>query len=135
MRNRWLSENRTQVSILFVLCALLLLFTISSPRTFLSGDIYTAFMSTLPFSMIMALSLTLVVICGEMDLSFPSIMGFCGYVFAQVFHATGSVAFALFVCILVGLVAGYINGFLVVKFNLPSLVVTIGTQFFWAGLT
>ncbi len=135
MRNRWLSENRTQVSILFVLFVLLVLFMISSPKTFLSGDIYAAFMSTIPFSMIMALSLTLVVICGEMDLSFPAIMGFCGYVFTQVFHATGSVAFALLVCVLVGLIGGYLNGFLIVRFCLPSLVVTIGTQFFWAGLT
>ncbi len=135
MENRWFAKNRTQVSILFVLFVLLLLFVVSSPRTFLSGDIYAAFMSTIPFSMIMALSLTLVVICGEMDLSFPSVMGFCGYVFTQVFHATGSVAFALLICVLVGLVAGYLNGLLVVKLNLPSLVVTIGTQFFWAGLT
>ena len=135
MRNRWFSENRTQVSILFVLFVLILLFMVSSPKTFLSSDIYAAFMSTIPFSMIMALSLTLVVICGEMDLSFPAIMGFCGYVFTQVFHATGSFALALLLCVIVGLGAGYINGLLVVKLRLPSLVVTIGTQFFWFGLT
>lgn len=129
------AEYRSQFSVLMVLVAIIILFIIGSPQTFLSGNIYAAFMSTIPFSMIMALSLTLIVISGEMDLSFPSIMGFSGYIFTLVFHASGSVPLALLLCILVGLGAGFLNGLLIVKLRLPSLVLTIGTQFFWAGLT
>ncbi len=129
------AEHRSQISVLLVLFVIIALFMIGSPKTFLSSDIYAAFMSTIPFSMIMALSLTLIVISGEMDLSFPSIMGFCGYVFTHVFHATGSFPLALLSCILVGLGAGFLNGLLIVKLRLPSLVLTIGTQFFWYGVT
>jgi simple sugar transport system permease protein len=129
------AEYRSQLSVVLVLLVIIALFMIGSPKTFLSGNIYAAFMSTIPFSMIMALSLTLVVITGEMDLSFPSIMGFCGYIFTTVFHASGSFPLALLACIAVGLGAGFLNGLLIVKLRLPSLVLTIGTQFFWAGLT
>ncbi|MEN3186114.1 MAG: ABC transporter permease [Atribacterota bacterium] len=128
-------EHRSQMSVVFVLLVIIVLFMVGSPKTFLSGDIYAAFMSTIPFSMIMALSLTLIVVSGEMDLSFPSIMGFSGYVFTMVFHAFGSFPLALLTCIAVGLGAGFMNGLLIVKLRLPSLVLTIGTQFFWAGLT
>jgi len=129
------SQHQLQISVLLVFLGVLILFIIGSPQTFLSGNIYYAFMSNIPFFGILALSLTLVVICGEMDLSFPSIMGFSGYVFTVTFHATQSVGIALLFSLLVGLGAGLMNGLLIVKLNLPSLVVTIGTQFFWAGAT
>ncbi|MCX6089655.1 MAG: ABC transporter permease [Candidatus Atribacteria bacterium] len=128
-------ENKSQISVSIVMFAIFVLFAIGSPRTFLSYNIYYSFMSTIPFFAIMSLSLTLVVISGEMDLSFPSIMGFAGWVFTVMFHATGSVAIALIVALLVGLGAGWLNGFLIVKLRLPSMVTTIGTQFFWAGVT
>ena len=32
-----------------------------------------------------------------------------------------------------GAIIGWLNGFIIVKFGIPSLVVTIGTQFFWRG--
>ncbi len=32
-----------------------------------------------------------------------------------------------------GTIIGWINGFIIVKFGIPSLVVTLGTQFFWRG--
>ncbi len=36
-------------------------------------------------------------------------------------------------CLLCGLIAGLLNGFIVVALGIPSLVATIGTQFFWRG--
>ncbi len=41
---------------------------------------------------------------------------------------------ALIVCLLVGLLCGLINGFIVVRIGIPSLIATIGTQFFFAGV-
>ena len=37
-------------------------------------------------------------------------------------------------CLLAGLFAGWLNGVIVVKLGIPSLVATIGTQFFWRGV-
>ena len=53
------------------------------------------------------------------------------FIFA--FDATGNVTLSLFAALLVGLFAGFMNGVIVVYFGIPSLVATIGTQFFWRG--
>ncbi|QPM67006.1 ABC transporter permease [Atribacter laminatus] len=135
MSSALLSESKSQISVIIVLVGIFILFTIGSPQTFLSYNIYYSFMSTIPFFAIMALSLTLVVISGEMDLSFPSIMGFAGWVFTVIFHRTGSPGMALLLALVFGLGAGLMNGLLIVKLKLPSMITTIGTQFFWAGAT
>jgi simple sugar transport system permease protein len=122
-----------QIGIVFVAIFIWLLFLMGSPRTFLSGDIYVAFMSTTPYFALMAIPLTLVVITGEIDLSFGSVMAWGMTAFDLVFTFTHSVWVGFIACILAGILAGYLNGLIVVKIGVPSLVVTIGTQFFWRG--
>jgi simple sugar transport system permease protein len=132
--SRQLRKYSLQIGIVFVAVFIWLLFLLGSPRTFLAGDIYVAFMSTTPFFALMAIPLTLVIITGEIDLSFPSIMAFGMTAFALVFGATRSVWLGFAACIVAGLVAGFLNGIIVVKIGIPSLVATIGTQFFWRGM-
>jgi simple sugar transport system permease protein len=122
-----------QIGIVFVAIVIWLLFLAGSPQTFLSRNIYAAFMSSTPYFALMAIPLTLVVITGEIDLSFPSVMAFGMTAFDIVFTATGSVAIGFIACLLAGMLAGYLNGVLVTKIGMPSLVATIGTQFFWRG--
>jgi simple sugar transport system permease protein len=122
-----------QIGIVFVALFIWVLFLIGSPRTFLAGNIYIAFMSTTPYFALIAIPLTLVVITGEIDLSFPSVMAFGMTVFDLVFTVTHSVALGFIGCILAGIAAGLSNGVIVTKIGIPSLVATIGTQFFWRG--
>lgn len=131
--SKFLRTYGPQLGILGVFFAGWLFFIITAPDVFLSPRIYISFMSTIPFFALMALPLTLAVICGEMDLSFGSIMaiGMVGFIF--VFDATGNVALATLAALAVGLLAGLLNGVIVVWFGIPSLVATIGTQFFWRG--
>jgi len=135
MLKTFFKKNILQVGIFFVLIALLLIFMALSPSTFLAGRIYIAFMSTIPFAAIMALGLTLVIISGDMDLSFPSVMAISGFVFSSTFLSTNNALIALIVALIVGMAAGIINGLLVVKIGVPSIIATIGMQFFWRGLT
>lgn len=123
-----------QLGIVGVALFIWVLFLIGSPRTFLAYPIYEAFMSTTPFFALMALPLTLVVIAAEIDLSFPSIMAFGMTVFSVVLVSTNNVALAFVACLLAGWLAGLLNGVIVVKIGIPSLVATIGTQFFWRGV-
>jgi simple sugar transport system permease protein len=122
-----------QVGIVCVAAFIWLVFVIGSPRTFLAGEIYISFMLATPFFALIAIPLTLVVICGEIDLSFPSIMAFGMTAFDLVLTATHSVYLGFAACILAGIGAGLLNGVIVTRFGIPSLVATIGTQFFWAG--
>ncbi|MFB3150559.1 MAG: hypothetical protein ACE10M_08345, partial [Alphaproteobacteria bacterium] len=66
-----------------------------NPAVFTRFDIYRAFMSTMPFFGLMALSATLVVTLGEIDLSFPSVLGNSPWVLGRVFVASGSFLLAL----------------------------------------
>lgn len=129
-----ISESKLQLSILGVLVAVFVIFIIGNPSTFLSYRIYYAFMSTIPFSAILALSLTPVVILGEIDLSFPSVMGFCAWVFSAVFNHTNNIYLAFVICLAVGMLAGFINSVLIVRVGIPSLILTIGMMFLWRGL-
>jgi len=117
-----------------VFAIILILFMIMAPRVFLGSNIYYSFMSTIPFMAILALALTPVIICKEIDLSFGSIMGFSGWVFVSLCASTGNPTLALVLSLLTGLLAGLLNGILVVKVGVPSLIITIGTMFFWRGL-
>jgi simple sugar transport system permease protein len=123
-----------QIGIVFVGVFIWLLFLIGAPRTFLARDIYVSFMSTTPFFALMALPLTFIIITGEIDLSFPSTMAFGMMAFDIVFITTGSVLLGFAACIFAGALAGYLNGIIVVKIGIPSLVATIGTQFLLRGI-
>jgi len=110
--------------------ALWLVFAIGAPETWLHFDIYSSLMSTVPLTGIIALALTIVVIAREIDLSFGSVMA----VGAWVFIATGQPVLGVIAGLATGLGVGLLNGMIVVRFGVPSLVATIGTWFFWAGI-
>ncbi len=129
-----ISESKLQLSIFGVLILVFVVFIAGNPGTFLSYRIYYAFMSTIPFSAILALSLTPVVILGEIDLSFPSIVGFSAWVFSAVFNQTNNIYLAFIACLAVGLFAGYLNSVLIVRVGIPSLILTIGMMFLWRGM-
>jgi simple sugar transport system permease protein len=131
--SRFLRTNGTVLGIFAVFLGLWAIFIISAPNTFLAPQIYYAFMSTIPFFAIMAMPLTILVIGGEMDLSFPSIMAMGMVAYLLAYDATQSVYVGFIAALLMGLFAGWLNGFIVVRFGIPSLVATIGTQFFWRG--
>ncbi len=130
---RFIRVNATQLGIFGVFAMVWVFFIISAPQTFLSPQIYRAFMGTIPFFAIMAMPLTIAVIAGEMDLSFPSIMAMGMVSFVTVIGATGNVFLSLIAALITGLIVGLINGVIVVWLGIPSLVATIGTQFFWRG--
>ena len=131
---RFARRNGLQIGIVCVFLAMWAVFIIGAPRTFLAPEIYGAFMSTIPFFAIIALPLTMVVISGEMDLSFSSIMAIGTLVFVNVFEGSGNHTLAFLLCLMAGFLVGLLNGIIVVRIGIPSLVATIGTMFFWRGV-
>lgn len=124
-----------QMGIIAVGIAMWLVFVIAAPEVFTDIDIYVAFAETTPLFGMIVLALTFVVITGEMDLSFPSIMALGTAVFAISVTRFGlpwyvGVVFAF----ATGAACGWLNGTLVAFLNIPSLVITIGTQFLYRGL-
>jgi rhamnose transport system permease protein len=82
---------------------------------------------------LLALPLSLIVITKEIDLSVASILGLSSSLLGLLWEAKVSMPVGILACLLVGAVAGALNGFLVVRFGLPSLAVTIGTLALFRG--
>jgi simple sugar transport system permease protein len=124
----------SQIGIVAVGLAMWLAFVIAAPQVFTNVNIYLAFAQTTPQFGIIAIALTFVVITGEIDLSFPSIMALGAAVFCLLAQDGVAWPLALVAAFATGAFCGWINGTLVAWLNIPSLVITIGTSFLFRGL-
>jgi len=125
---------RLQITVVGLFIAIWLVFYAINRSAMLNPYTYTSLLSVAPFTIILAISLTLVIIAGEMDLSFPSIMALGSMILALTWRAYGPTSLGLFLGLMVGLAAGLLNGVLVAKLGIPSLIATIGTMFLWRGV-
>jgi len=131
---RGVRTNSLQLGIVGVLVVLWLAFIAGSPSTFLNQQIYRALMTSIPYWGIIALPLTMVVIAGDIDLSFPSTMAVGMVAFFEIYTRQASLGLAFAGSLIAGFLVGLLNGLIVVRIGIPPLIATIGTQFFWRGL-
>jgi len=83
---------------------------------------------------IVALSMTFIIIIAEIDLSVASVMGLSACAFAYQVHNGMPSGFAILNCLAVGAVAGAINAFWIAYIRIPSLVVTLAALIGFRGL-
>jgi rhamnose transport system permease protein len=115
------------------LLGLIVLGTSLSPF-FLTPGNFTNLSAALMEVAIMALPMTLVIIAGEIDLSVESMAGLASAIIGVLWAAGVPLQAAIPVVLLVGAIGGLLNGLLVARGGLPSLVVTIGTLALFRGL-
>jgi len=127
------AKYRLQIAVSAIFLTLWLTFFSMNPPGFSDPYTYTAMLSVAPFTIIPALSLTYVIILGEIDLSFPSVMALGALVLTLTWKTFGPTPLGLILALLTGLLTGLLNGVLVTKFQIPSLIATIGTMFLWRG--
>jgi simple sugar transport system permease protein len=123
------------LTIIGVFIALMVFFIITAPRVFTGYRIYMSFLQTVPPLLILALGLTLVITAGEIDLSFSAIIAFSGFIFCYIFRTFGTPWLAFILALSSGALVGLINGWMVAKVGIPSIMATLAAQFFWNGLT
>jgi simple sugar transport system permease protein len=128
------SKRFEALPIIVVYVLLLALFMYRAPEVFLAPYIYTTFLSTLPPLILLATGLTFVIGAGEIDLCFPSIIAFSGFVFAVLFKEYELGWLAVVAGLASGILVGFVNGVIIAKVGIPSFMTTLGTQFFWAGM-
>ncbi|MBP7051235.1 MAG: ABC transporter permease [Phycisphaerae bacterium] len=76
---------------------------------------------------IAAVGMTFVLIIAGIDLSVGSVMALAGAILGiAMVHWGLPLPIAVFLCLLVGLACGAANGFIVVRWRLPSFIVTLG---------
>jgi D-xylose transport system permease protein len=112
--------------------------TILQPVNFLSFSVQAA------GTAILATGMVLVIVSRNIDLSVGSVVGFIGmfyaFMMANVFPATIGVnhplawVIALALGVLLGIIIGAFQGFLIAYLEIPSFVVTLGALFLFRGL-
>jgi simple sugar transport system permease protein len=144
------------VPIALVLIVVLVALMVLAPNAFLGWRTYVSVMINYQPQIICALGLTLVIASGEIDLSFPSVITLTSLLFAAFYRfdnvfwlnwlAEGMSpeeikAMQAQLCWLgvvaalgVGAFVGFINGVLVARIGIPSIIATLATAFVWRGM-
>jgi simple sugar transport system permease protein len=97
-----------------------------------------SFLQTITPPLVLGLGLTLVITAGEIDLSFPAVVALAGFAFSWVlkhFHTPWAPWVGVALALAAGALVGYVNGLLVAKIHVPSIMATLAAQFFWYGAT
>ncbi len=127
-------KNRRALSALLVFVALMLIFTIASPDVFLSAAIYTTVFKSLPIRIILAVPLVFVIAAGESDLSFAGTLRLSTWVFASTVAAGWNPFLSAVLAMMTGACVGLVNGLIVTRIGVSSLVTTLGMAFLMEGL-
>lgn len=101
---------------------------------FLTPLTVNAIMGDFAEKSVMVLTMTLIIIVGEIDLSVASTLGLASVTLGLLSQHHWPLPAAIFAALLVGVACGAINAFFVVRQKLPSLVVTLGTLALFRGL-
>ena len=119
---------------LMIAVGLFLLFTFLSGGTFATFRV-TGIMAISTAQMgIIALGVALLMISGEFDLSVGSVSAVGSLVMVGLYQQGVDPFLAMAIAIASCMGAGAINGLIVVKFGLPSFIVTLGTMMMWRGV-
>ena len=131
---RFIETNRAPLGAFAVLVVMMATFIAANPHVFLEWNIYRSVLTTLPVALFLVVPLVFVVTAGEIDLSFPSTMGFSAWMFALVVQAGFSPYLGLAAAMTTGAVLGFFVGSLVVYVRLSSLIATLGMNFMLRGV-
>ena len=82
-----------------------------------------------------AIGATFVILLGELDISFGSVIGAGGVAGAEVLIAGGNSTEAILAAVVVGAIVGIVNGALVSVVRIPSVVATLGMLSIVLGIT
>ncbi len=130
---KWLRNNRRALTSTLFLIVMLIGFTMANTEVFTQFKTYRSVMIALPVSIFLVVPLVFVVTAGEIDLSFPSVVGLSSYAFVSIVDQGGEPLFGIAAALVVGAVLGFVNGILIVRIGLSALVATLGMNFFLRG--
>jgi simple sugar transport system permease protein len=113
-----------------------IVFAIAAPEAWLSLRGTASVLEVSAQIGILAVAVALLMIGGEFDLSIGSIVGFSGVVTALLGTEAGlPLWLSALIALVVALLIGWLNGFMVNWTKLPSFIITLGGLFIFRGLT
>jgi ribose transport system permease protein/rhamnose transport system permease protein/inositol transport system permease protein len=124
---------QTSESRLFVLLIILMIVISSFSPEFLTIENLFSITQQMSEFGILALGMTLVIITSGIDLSLGAIAGFTTIVVATVYTSTNNIWISIVMGLIIGIVCGGFNGFLVGKIGVPAILVTLGSMTLFNG--
>ena len=116
-----------------LLVATVLAGSMSSPDFLTRGNV-NSLLSDISEIALIALPMTLIIVAAEIDLSVASILGLASSLLGALWNHNWPMELIIPTVLVVGAMAGAVNGLLVTRLGLPSLAVTIGTLTLYRGL-
>ncbi|MGO1372097.1 MAG: ABC transporter permease [Senegalia sp. (in: firmicutes)] len=120
--------------ILVFLIVLFVALSFSSPYFFTAGNL-TKVLRQVAVVGIVTVSMTMVILTGGIDLSVGSMLGLCAVVLAKLMVSGVNVALAIMITLVVGMILGLLNGFLINEIRISPLISTLGTMTIYSGIT
>lgn len=134
--SRFLQVSKVRKSWDTAILALLLVVLVMASTTtegFLTSLNFSYIFSNTSEIMIIAFAMLFMIILGEIDLSVASILALSSSMLGWSYARGAPIWLAIIICLIVGTICGFVNGFLVTKLGLGSLAVTIGTLALYRG--
>ncbi len=121
---------------IFSIIIIVVVFASIIDSRFLTIDSWRAVFLAIPLILVMAMGQMMVIICRHVDISIGSILAFAAIIIGLIFihYPNTSLWLALLITASVGLIMGLINGVIVTRFNVHSIIVTLGTLSLYRGL-
>ncbi len=130
LKNRIVSQ---QGILILATIVIFILFSITA-KGFLSVSSFYTILRSMSIVTVLAAGVTFVITLGEIDLSIQSLPGLAAAVFCVLIESGRSVLSSMAAAFLVTMVFGLVNGLILVKTSLPSIVITLATNMIAAGL-
>ncbi|MBV9245332.1 MAG: ABC transporter permease, partial [Methylobacteriaceae bacterium] len=118
-----------------LLVVLVVLFQLRSNGVFLSAENLRGMLGLLPEMGLVAIGVTVLMICGEFDLSVGSVFALMPMSVAIMLNADVPFAVAVLVGLAICALVGFINGFVTLRFAIPSFITTLGMLFMARSMT
>lgn len=126
-------KRSDELGVLIPLIIIIAITTFIRPD-FLTMANFSAMFTQIPFIAITALGASFPLMTGNVDISTGRVAGFAGIIMSVLVVDGGWSAFpAILIAIVIALVIGAVNGILVVLFDVPDFVVTMGTLYMVGG--
>ena len=118
-----------------LLVLLVLVFTFRSKGIFVSGDNLRGILGLLPEVGLVAIGVTILMICGEFDLSVGSMFALVPMSVSLMIIGGMPMLPAILIGLVIAGAIGAVNGFITLTFAIPSFITTLGMLFIVRSLT
>ncbi len=124
--------TQNELGAIIPLVIILVIVAIGNPK-FYSVKNVLDILRTASFSFYIAAPLTFLLTAGGMDQSIGSILSFGGVMYAKLIVSGMPVVPSILLVLIAGAIIGWINGVIIVKYNQPAFIATLGTQYIISG--